>query len=216
MSRLASLALVMLLSVSAHAQDYAATVASLHKSVLRVAIQKGEKQGTCSAVVFGIVDGRAEALTAAHCVATNDTALDFTVADRSGRVEISNRLLDLAVVTFRANNDTVAVPLAPTTPPAGSPVIIAGYAFAFEGIAFQFGHVAQQFGRETKGVTVNGDIIFGDSGGSLLDAQGRLIGITSSIYSQGPAHLGVAVSIEQVHEFLDEYRDHQKQRATKR
>jgi len=83
----------------------------------------------------------------------------------------------------------------------------AGYAFGVEEIVYQFGHVAQTRNRETKALWVNMDIIFGDSGGGIFDAQGRLIGVTSFIYSRGPAHLGGAVSIEDVRAFVDDYRD---------
>ena len=201
-------AILVLCSVAASAQDYSTTVAPLHKSVLRVSIQKGETQGTCTAVVFDLIDGRAHAFTAAHCVATTPgERIDLTVSDRSAKVAASNRILDLAIIVFRPDGETMTVPIAPFTPPAGSPAIVAGYAFGVEDIVFQFGHVARPRNRETKQLWINGDIIFGDSGGAILDVQGRLIGITSGIYAQGPAHIGGAVAIEQVRDFLDEYRD---------
>lgn len=202
---------VVIFSANAAAQDYAPVVASLNKSVLRVAIQKGGQTGTCTAVVYEIVDGRAFAFTAAHCVAsTPGEAIDITVDDRDARAHAFNRILDLAIVSFRPQGETANIVLADKTPPAGSPVIIAGYAFGVEDIVYQFGHVARPLNRETKQLWINGDLIFGDSGGGILDAQGRLIGITSAIYSQGPAHIGGAVRIEQVRDFLDEFRDQQK------
>lgn len=209
-------ALVIFSAVTMAGQDYAPVVAGLSKSVLRVAIQKSGQTGTCTAVVFEITEGRAYAFTAAHCVAsTPGEAIDITVDDRDARALLFNRILDLAIVSFRPQGETITVPLADKTPPAGTPVIIAGYAFGVEDIVFQFGHVARPLNKETKQLFVDADLIPGDSGGGILDAQGRLIGITSSIYSQGPAHIGGGVRIESVRDFLDEWRDHQKKEAKK-
>ena len=199
---------VLLFPLSLSAQDYSAAVANLDKSVLRMEMAKAEGKGVCSSVVYEIVDGTAYALTAAHCVAhgPND-AFDMTIAERTGKVVLSNTILDLAVVSFRPGREIATIVLAPITPPPGTPTIAAGYAFGVEDIVFQFGYVAQTRNHETKAVWLNMDIIFGDSGGAILDTQGRLIGITSSIFSQGAAHIGGAVRIEQVHDFLDAARD---------
>jgi S1-C subfamily serine protease len=199
---------LLFLAQAAQAQDYSPVVATLDKSVLRVEIARGEDKGSCTAVVFDVTDGRASAFTAAHCIAHEpNERLDFTVDGRSAKGVLSNRILDLGILTFRAPADVKPIELAPATPLAGKEAIVAGYAFGVEEIVFQFGHVAKPRNKETKQLWINGDIIFGDSGGAILDASGRLIGITSSIYSQGPAHIGGAVAIEQVVQFLDEYKD---------
>ena len=198
--------------LSAQAPDWTLLTSTLHQSVLRVVMQNAAGQGACSAVVFDITkDGRAHALTAAHCVAADpNVRLDVTVDGRAARTMVSNTILDLAVVQFRPSGITSTVPLAKATPVAGAPVIAAGYAFGVEDIVYQFGHVAQTRNRETKALWVNMDILFGDSGGGIFDAQGRLIGVTSFIYSRGPAHIGGAVSIEDVAQFIDDYRDRLK------
>ena len=93
--------------------------------------------------------------------------------------------------------------------PPGAPIMAAGFAFGGDDIVYQFGHVAQARNRETKALWVNMDVIFGDSGGGMFDAQGRLVGVTSFIYARGPAHIGGAVSIEDVKQFIDDYKDRQ-------
>ena len=196
--------------VAAQAPDWTPLAARLHQGVLRVVMQGAGGSGTCSAVVFAITpDGRAHALTAAHCVSAQpNQRLDVTVDGRTARTIVSNTILDLAVVQFRPAGLTMTIPLAPSTPPPGAPILAAGYAFGVEDIVYQFGYVAQTRNKETKALWMNIDIAFGDSGGAILDAQGRLIGVTSFVYSRGPAHIGGAVSIEDVKPFLDDYQDH--------
>lgn len=207
---------ILVVASTASAQDYSGVVADLDKSVLRVAIQRGEQHGTCTAPVFDIIDGRAYALTAAHCVASEpNESIDITVDDRSARALLFNRILDLAIITFRPNGETRTLPLAPITPPAGAVAIISGYAFGVEDIVFQFGHVARPRNRETKQLWIDGNVIPGNSGGAILDAQGRLIGITSGYFYSGVAHIGGAVAVEQVRDFVDEFRDRLKDQAKK-
>lgn len=201
--------IVLNFTVMAAAQDLSTAVKGLDASIQRVTLQTKQGGGTCSCVVFDITpDGRAHALTAAHCVDHED--INITVSGRSARSMISNRILDLAIVQFRPASGTQTIVLAPTTPPAGSATIAAGYAFGVEEIVYQFGHIAQPYNRETKSLWLNMDIIFGDSGGAILDSQGRLVGVTSAIFSNGPAHIGIAVPIESVHDFIEEYRDQLK------
>lgn len=195
--------------LAAQMPDWTTLTGQIHHSVLRVMMQGAAGAGVCSAVVFDITaDARAHALTAAHCVSAEpNQRLDVTVDGRTARTMVSNTVLDLAVVQFRPAGLTTTVILAPVTPPPGSPILAAGYAFGVEEIVYQFGYVAQTRNKETKALWMNLDILFGDSGGAILDAQGRLIGVTSFIYSRGPAHIGGAVSIEDVKPFLDDYRD---------
>lgn len=208
--KLLPLLLVLVASpVFAQAPDWTPLARTLSQSVLRVVMQGAAGTGTCSAVVFDITpDGRAHALTAAHCVTTDpNSRLDITVDGRTARTFTSNTILDLAIVQFRPSGVTATVPMAAVTPPAGTPVIAAGYAFGVESIVYQYGHVAQPRNAETKALWVDANIVFGDSGGGIFDGQGRLIGVTSFIYARGPAHIGGAVSIEDVKQFVDDYRD---------
>jgi len=180
-------------------------------SVPRLEMKSGETAGICSAVVFEVdADQNAAALTAGHCVESEPTAhFDLTVNGRHGEVVMFNRLLDLAIIRFRAHKET-AIAIAPDTPADGSDVMVIGYAFGVEHLVKQFGHVAQGYNRETKSIWIDAMTIFGDSGGAVVDDQGRLIAVTSKIYSGGlvgqSAHIAAAVPVEAIHDFIDAYR----------
>lgn len=206
------LALALLLAL-----DWAALLPTLQKSVPRVEMQKGEQTGLCSSVVFMVdADKYGHALTAGHCVAraNEQERIDITVNGRTGVVTHSNGILDLAIVRFRAKDETT-VTLAPMNPPMGTPVAIIGYGFGVQSLVAQFGHVAQSFNRESKSTWINADLLFGDSGGAAFDEQGRLVGINSRVYSTGPAHIGAVVSAEQIRDYLDAYEADLKKHAKK-
>jgi S1-C subfamily serine protease len=211
--------LCLIIAMPAWAADWPTLVPGFTSQVPRVQMQRGpdDGKGTCSAVVFEVdADGVAHALTAAHCVTHDPTEqFDLTLNGRNARVAQVNRISDLAIVQFRSSKDTKAITLATTSPPAGSEVAVAGFAFGVDDIVVQFGRVAQSHNRETKTIWINGDIIFGDSGGAIIDEQGRLVGLTSSVYASGPAHIGAAVRIETVLDFLDDYKQ-QRLKAEKK
>lgn len=198
--------------------DWPALVPSLTASIPRLEAQTPHGKGICSAVVFEIdSDGFAHALTAAHCVDKQpNERLDVTVNDRTGVVVATNSLLDLAIVKYRARNER-ALPMAASSPAMGAEVVILGYAFGVEAIVAQFGRIAQSYNRETKTLWINADLIFGDSGGGLINEAGELVGINSRIYSGGMtgqmAHIGAAVPIEAVADFIDAYRAERKART---
>jgi S1-C subfamily serine protease len=206
---------VLLLGRCVDAADWAAVIPTAHAHLARVEAQIGETKSVCSSVVFDVdSDGVALALTAGHCVDRAPTEkFDLTLNDRHATVLEINRLLDLAIVQFRAHKET-PIALAKDSPPTGTEVAVVGFAFGVEEVVAQFGRVAQSYNRETKALWINADLAFGDSGGPLIDEQGRLVGINSRIYSGGlfgqMAHLGAAVRIESVQDFIAEFRDHQK------
>lgn len=198
------------------ASDWEATTKNADRKVVRLEMGVGDSKGVCSAVVVAIVDGEADALTAAHCVAHEPTShLDLTANGRDAQVLAFNRLLDLALIRFHAKHEE-AMPLAPETPKMGAEVAVLGYAFGVKKLAAQFGRVAQPYNDETEALWLNVDLIFGDSGGAVVDDQGRLIGINSRIYSGGlfgqSAHIAAAVPIESASDFIDAYRKHAKKK----
>jgi S1-C subfamily serine protease len=202
------------------AQDWSALIPVISRHVGRVEIQKGGATGVCSSVVFEIdKHGFAHAMTAAHCVDRTPTErIDVTVNGRNAVTIHSNNILDLAILRFRAK-DEVPIQLARVSPVQGAHVAIVGFAFGVEELVAQFGYVAQTLNRETKALWINADLIFGDSGGPLIDYAGKLIGINSRIYTGGPngqmAHIGAAVPIEQIADFIDDFRDIQANREKK-
>lgn len=189
------------------ATSWAELVPSVAKSVPRVEIQKQGQTGVCSAVVFLVDgDGFAHALTAGHCVqkASESERIDLTVDGRTAVVTHSNGILDLAVLKFRRRSE-VPIFLADAMPKVGAPVAIVGYAFGVEEIVAQFGYIAQGYNRESKTTWINADLIFGDSGGAAVDDSGKLVGINSRIYHQGPAHIAAVVTAEALRDYLDAY-----------
>jgi S1-C subfamily serine protease len=208
------LAATLLLASFALAQDWSPLIPIISKHVGRVEIQKGGQSGVCSSVVFEVdKEGFAHAMTAAHCVDRQPTErIDVTVNGRNAVPIHSNAILDLAILRFRARGE-VPIQLATTSPVQGSHVAIVGFAFGVEELVAQFGYVAQSYNRETKALWINADLIFGDSGGPLIDHTGKLIGINSRIYTGGPngqmAHIGAAVPVESIADFIDDFRDKQ-------
>lgn len=192
------LLLVMLsigLAATVRADDWA--LPKIDQQVLRleVATQGGDRS-TCSAVI--VASGYA--LTAAHCV--DASGVDLTLAGRYATVHRSNRLLDLAVVKFVPRTSDVIVPLG-ALPDRGREVAIVGFAFSKRDPTATFGRVAVS--KDEEGFLVlNADVIFGQSGCPVINRQGQLVGITSAIQSEGPAHLGLAVPVTTVKEFISD------------
>jgi S1-C subfamily serine protease len=180
---------------------------------LEMLTQGTDTPSVCSAVVFAVTDGTAEAITAAHCVThVGSSHFDLTVNRKHAEVMVFNNLIDLAIIRYEAKKD-VAITFAPRTPPMGAEVAVVGYAFGIKHIAAQFGRVSQPLNDETNAVWLNIDLIFGDSGGAAIDELGRLVGINSRIYSGGMmgqmAHIAAVVPIEDVVDFVESYRKSQ-------
>lgn len=198
--------------------DWAAILPTVEKHVPRLEMRRGDQAGVCSGVVFATdADGFAFALTAGHCVQkAENERLDLTVNGRNGVVVATNSILDLAIVKFR-KRDEIAITLAAVPPLTGSPVAIAGYSFGVEDLVVQFGHVAQSYNKETKTIWIDGVFIMGQSGGAILNEQGELVGLTSRFYSGGlfgqSAHIGAAVTIEAIKDFIDDFRERTKKGA---
>ena len=183
--------------------DWATIVKPLATQVLRLEIlQEGAEQpGICSGVVINAETG--VLLTAAHCVDHPASAqISLTVNGRHADVARVNRLVDLAIVRFTPKGEK-AIILAEDVPAAGAEVAVAGYSFGFEKVAVQFGRVVQPHNQETKMLLLDAPTIPGDSGGPVIDEQGRLIGIVSRVYYSGPSVLAAAVHLEAVKDFAD-------------
>ena len=192
--------------------DWPIIIPVVEKSVPRLEMSKNGQSGTCSAVVFLIEDGYASALTAAHCVEHGPTErLDITANDRNAIVVSFNNILDIAIIRFRTSNSITAIPFASSDPVIGEDVSIIGYAFGVSELVAQFGRVAQPFNRESKSLWVDAIMIFGDSGGAVINLKGELVGITSRIYSGGSsgqmAHIGAAVPIDAIKDFVENYKN---------
>jgi S1-C subfamily serine protease len=95
--------------------------------------------------------------------------------------------------------------LADQTPAVGSEVCVIGHAFGYKQLSIQFGRVALALDDDGSQMRVGIDMVPGDSGGPLMDTQGRLVGIASAIYYIGPAHLSGLVRVEDIRDFAEPY-----------
>lgn len=205
MRTLADCCLIALLLTMPFVTDWSVIIKPAMKQVPRLeALHEGEKiPMVCAAVVVNKDDGYA--VTAAHCIEKPDAeGIAITVSGKHAEAVKVNRLLDVAVVKYDAKKDE-QMELADATPAVGSEVAIVGYPFGDGKLAPTFGHISQVLNDESKQIWVNADLIFGDSGGALIDQQGKLVGLNSKILYNGPAHLGGCVPVEALREFLKPY-----------
>jgi S1-C subfamily serine protease len=188
------------------AADWVPVVKDLFKKVPRIEILTGASTmpGVCSGVWLNVDAGYV--LTAAHCVSPPEhERLDITVAGRDAAVVRSNRLLDIAVLRVEPQAGDVAMELAEKTPVLGTEVGIIGYAFGYKQAVVSVGRIALVLDDDKQQMRVDIMAIPGQSGGALLDEQGRLVGMTSSIYFNGPAHLGSFVRVEDIRAYVSHY-----------
>lgn len=196
---------VLLLLALVVGQDWVTAIRPAYKQVPRLeAMTEGaEKPGVCAAVLFNKEAGYV--LTAAHCIEKPEKqGISITVNGRHADVVRINRILDLAIVKFDAKQEE-QMELAESTPPVGSVIAVIGYPFGDNKLAPQFGHISQVMNDESKMIWVNSDIIPGDSGGALIDLSGKLVGLNSRIYYQGPSHMAACVPIEAIRDFVKAY-----------
>jgi S1-C subfamily serine protease len=184
--------------------DWALIVPGAIKQVPRLEILKDgtDKPGVCSGVVLNASSGFL--LTAAHCVEGDPKNLSITVNGRHAEIARVNRILDLAVLRFLVRKEE-QMALAPETPPIGTEVAVVGFGFGIDKIAVQFGRVAQSLNRETGTLWINSEVLGGNSGGAVIDAQGRLVGMTSRVYYSTASSMGAAIPVEAIADFVEAY-----------
>jgi len=122
----------------------------------------------CSAVVVDRTH-RALVVTGEHCLVHGT---DF-FADRVPLEEVARQD---GVVVFEATGrrrEWRAMPLAPAQPALGKPVCAAGFAYS-EFFAMQCGTVS---GTSPDGLWMDLEVIAGQSGGPIVDRQGRLVSL---------------------------------------
>lgn len=199
------MAVLLALMLLLQAPDWVTVIKPTFKQVVRLEIlrQGEDTPGVCSGVVINEIDGYV--LTAAHCVdKPQGENISVTVNARHADVMRINALLDLAVLRTRLRGEK-QITLAPSTPEPGSPIAVVGFAFGWKTHHPTFGYVSQNQSDDVKGAKLDADIIGGDSGGAVIDSQGRLVAINSALnfwYSSG---LAIGVPIETVAEFAEPY-----------
>jgi S1-C subfamily serine protease len=195
-------ALLVVLSVPVAAADWVPVVKDIERKVPRLKVYwPNGDTGVCSAVFINADTGYL--VTAAHCVEGDD--IHLTVAGRDAAVVRYHRGIELAVVRVTPNKLDVTCPMAASTPPRGTEVAIAGYAFGFPQLSVQFGRLSLPYLRDDGVQLVNVDAISGDSGGALLDSDGALVGVVSAVLANGPMHLAVTIPIETIREYAGMY-----------
>ncbi len=208
---LATTLVLSLCALPTQATDWVPVVKDLERRVPRMQTAYPDgKEGTCSAVFINAETG--VLVTAAHCTGNEENRPDITIAGRDAAIARSNRILDLAVIRVEPQDTDEACPLAKATPPRGTEVAVAGYAFGFQQMPMQFGRMSLPFLREDGQALVNIDMIVGDSGGALIDSTGALVGLVSAVRAYGPMHLGVAVPVEAIRDYVKQYLPVEKKR----
>lgn len=202
--RLATLLIVVGFGSLLHAAEWSEIVQHVEHRVPRVEIlREGQTEPTiCSGVFINAAAGYV--LTAGHCVESSDR-LDITVRGRDAAVVRYNRILDLGVLRVEPKKDDQTVPLAPATPPVGTPLAIVGHAFGYKQLTVTFGRISMMLDDDQQLLRVDANLIPGQSGGALLDDQGRLVGLASAVYYIGPAHQAALVPVETIADYVRQY-----------
>lgn len=190
-------------SAAVFSAEWSGVFTSLEHSVLHVMVAKaGRDVGTCSAVVLNTSNDTV--VTAAHCI-SDEAAYSYTVDGRAAKLLKLSRDRDLAVLKTRLRRGVVSLPLAPRAPTAGTAVAVLGFPFEAASLTIQIGIVANAQADAGGKAWINADLLPGDSGGAIVDLSGHLVGLTSGYLSQGAAHIGCAVPLETIRDFVDEY-----------
>lgn len=187
-----------------------------------VTVEVGQDNGAGAFTAFG--SGSGVVLTADGAIATNhhvvDGATELRVIFQDGRIFDasivgSDQLTDLAVLQIDAEGLT-PIELGTTGPLViGDSAIAVGSPLGLSGGASLTVGVVSAFNREVRVDTdqflygmlqTDAPITNGSSGGALVDAGGKLIGITTAIgvSEAGPEGIGFAIPVELVTRITDE------------
>jgi S1-C subfamily serine protease len=197
----------MALAATVSVADWAATFRPLATSVLRMeSMDDSGNRGVCSSAVIN--RPRGFVLTAAHCVPSGER-VSMTVNERDAVLIKRNALLDLAILRVSHMKNETEVSLAPSAPEAGASVAVVGFAFGAPHLKIQVGVVSDPLDQDSRRMWIDAVMIPGDSGGVVVDSEGRLVGVTSAVLfpsdSFQAAHIGMAVPFEHVLDFIEDY-----------
>lgn len=217
--------------------DFAAIVGRVGPSVVTVIATVRQPEGeTKSRIVRGlgsgmIVDAAAgHVLTNEHVVASA-SRVEVELADRdrvTAQVVFADDMLDLALLQLvDPPSELQAIVFADRTPRPGEWVMAVGQPFGLGhtvtvGVISGLGRDHDDLGRP-EGLRPDGfwsfiqtdaSINVGNSGGPLLDVDGRVVGITTAVRRDGQG-LAFAVPGEMALHFLDEVRTHGRVRRAR-
>ncbi len=158
-----------------------------------------------------VIDGGGHILTNAHVVID---AVEITVTlagdstPRAATVVASDPSADVAVLHVEDSAGLVPAPRAAAHPAVGEPVVAIGNALALEGGMTVTQGIVSALDRSIEtdsGVLGNliqtdAAISSGNSGGPLVDAAGRVVGINTAVASSGggveASNIGFAIAID--------------------
>lgn len=199
-----ALALTFLAAATVWSQDWSAVPPLTQHSVLRMESTSKDDGGVCSAVVIA----PQVVATAAHCIPMETEGRSFIVGRKHAKLEKVNYALDLAVLKVE-KLDAPALKIRTTALAIGTPISIAGYGLGFEVLRYQFGWVSDPIGEKgfLVGPFLDARIFPGDSGGAVLDLQGRLV--TLAVASLGPNGRpnawAIGVDPKEFYEFVEDF-----------
>lgn len=190
---LASLLSILLLTHAtprATSQDWSLQLQNIPKEVYKLEAKSGEDTSHCSSVVINSKDDFV--LTAAHCVPPSPDR-SLVVEDKHADVLKVNTILDLAVLHASGlGGKHVEIRKEDVKP--GLPIAVIGFGFAAKQQKYGFGWIADARDDSLRGV---GDRLYfsasgvvpGDSGGAVVDLNGRLCTIVQGVIFSGPSSI---------------------------
>lgn len=174
------------------------------KEKIPKAIQKGLGSGV-------IVSDKGYVLTNNHVV-RNSTTVSVKLADgRTAEAKVIGSDPDSDLAVLKINLDKLPViPIGSSQKlRVGDVVLAIGNAFGFDntvtqGIVSATERSGMQIGNLENLIQTDAAINFGNSGGALIDAKGRLIGINTAMYSRSGGYQGIgfAIPIDQAIEVM--------------
>lgn len=179
----AILASSLLMVSPAYGQDWSLHTTALKKSIF----QLESNEGHCSAILVNEKEGYL--LTAAHCIPEKTEGRSVAVDQKDASVVKVNSVLDLAIIKAPEIRGT-AILLRKEDAEPGLPVAIVGFGFAAHRLKYGFGWVSDGRDNSLRGV---GDrlyfsaagVVGGDSGGAVVDTNGRLVSVVQGAVAHG-------------------------------
>ena len=197
--------------------DVAAVLSSLEDSVVSIETSVRSRRGPFVTQGEGagtgvVIDDAGSILTNAHVV-DGASAIQVTLAGedqpRAAQLIASDAAADVAVLRVQDHDGLVAAPTAPEGSAAvGDQVVAIGNALALEGgmtvtqgiVSAVERSIGTGSGTLTGLIQTDAAISSGNSGGPLVDAAGRVVGINTAVAASGggveASNIGFAISIE--------------------
>lgn len=193
----------------AHGQDWTGIDDKVKGSIFRLEAShnEGDNRYLCSAVQ--VADDLV--LTAAHCIPKDPVGRSIAIGGKDAALKNVNWVLDLAVLKVNGLGGKV-IQRRPSEAPIGTPVAAVGHGFGAPRLKYTFGHISDtrddaillQLGApqgSEYGIFVDAVFIPGDSGGAVVDLEGRLV----SIIQAKIGSIGIAIKPQQFEDFIQEH-----------